>query len=37
MKNQSMEASLELFPALLYLPVVLLLLGWAEISWEIAA
>lgn len=36
-ENQSMEPSLELFPALLYLPVVLLLLGWAEISWEIAA
>lgn len=36
MKNQSMEPSLELLPALLYLPVVLLL-GWAEISWEIAA
>lgn len=36
MKNQSMEPSLELLPALLYLPVVVLL-GWAEISWEIAA
>lgn len=32
-----MEPSLELFPALLYLPVVLLLLDWAEIRWEISA
>lgn len=32
-----MEPSLELCPALLCLPVVLLLLDWAEIRWEISA